>query len=52
MANNKIKKIQLGSTTYDIAVDNIDKVEGLQEALDSKDIEIVDLTVLETSEDE
>lgn len=29
--NKKIKRIQLKETSYDIAVDDIDKVEGLAE---------------------
>ena len=29
----KIKKIQLGNTTYDLAVDGIDKVDGLEAKL-------------------
>ena len=33
MANDKIKKIQLGTTTYDLAVDGVDKVDGLEERL-------------------
>jgi hypothetical protein len=31
--NKKIKKIQLGTTTYDIAVDSVAKVDGLEERL-------------------
>lgn len=33
MANSLIKKIKIGNTTYDIAVDSIDKVAGLRELL-------------------
>ena len=34
MANKKIKKVQVGTTTYDLAVNGIDKVEGLRAELD------------------
>ena len=34
MANSLIKKIKIGNTTYDIAVDSIDKVAGLREILE------------------
>jgi hypothetical protein len=33
MANKKIKRVEIGNTTYDIAVDSIDKVDGLREEL-------------------
>jgi hypothetical protein len=33
MANKKIKKIKIGETPYDLAVDGVDKVDGLEERL-------------------
>ena len=35
MPNNKIKQIRLQGETYDIALDNIDKVDGLTEKLNT-----------------
>jgi hypothetical protein len=33
MANKKIKKVKIGTATYDLAVDGVDKVDGLEERL-------------------
>lgn len=49
MANKKIKRVNLNDTEYDLAVDGVDKVDGLEERLGKQQAAISDLATIRSN---